>query len=247
MRAIYFCALVAVTGAMLPAQEETPDRRLRSATDTLHEIMATPDRAIPRGLLNRAQCIVIVPGMKKAAFLVGGEYGRGYALCRTADRWSAPAPVRLAGGSLGVQLGADSTDIVMLVMNERGMQRLLSDKFKIGVGAAAAVGPVGRDATADTDILMRAEILSWSRTRGLFAGAALDGTVVEHDGGETVKLYGGPMNNHEIIAGTARVPEAAYILVRELHEIAPAGVRSNYQTKRRDGLTARGRSGIAER
>ena len=226
MRWTHFCALVAVTGAMLPAQEDMPDRTLRSAADTLYEIMAAPDRAIPRGLLNRAECIVIVPGMKKAAFVVGGEYGRGFALCRTAGRWSAP--VRLAGGSFGVQFGADSTDIVLLVMSERGMQRVLSDKFKIGVDAAAAAGPVGRDATADTDILMRAEILSWSRTRGLFAGAALDGTVVEHDGGETVKLYGGPMNNHEIIAGTARVPEAAYILVRELHEIAPAGVRSNY-------------------
>lgn len=228
MRSIRLYFLLALTSAMLlPAQEEMPDKRLRSATDTLHEIMATPDRAIPRGLLNRAECIVVVPGMKKAAFVVGGEYGRGYALCRTRGRWSAPAPVRLAGGSFGVQLGADSTDIVMLVMNERGMQRLLSDKFKIGVDATAAAGPVGRDAAADTDALMRAEILSWSRTRGLFAGAALDGTVVEHDGGETEKLYGRPMNNHEIIAGNARVPEAAHILVREMDEIAPAGMRSN--------------------
>jgi lipid-binding SYLF domain-containing protein len=114
----------------------------------------------------------------------------------------------------------------MLVMNERGMERLLSDKFKIGADAAAAAGPVGRDAAADTDILMRAEILSWSRTRGLFAGAALDGTVVEHDGGEAEKLYGMPRNNHEIIAGNARVPEAARILVREMDAIAPGGIRS---------------------
>jgi SH3 domain-containing YSC84-like protein 1 len=226
MRVIHFCVLAAVTAAMLPAQEETPDKRLRSATDTLHEIMATPDHAIPRGLLDRAQCVVIVPGMKKAAFIVGGEYGRGFTMCRTANGWSAPAPVRLAGGSFGLQLGADSTDIVLLAMNERGMQRLLSDKFKIGADAAAAAGPVGRDAAADTDVLMRAEILSWSRTRGIFAGVSLDGTVVEHDGGETEKLYGHPMNNHDIIAGETRVPEAAHVLVREMDMIAPASAAS---------------------
>jgi lipid-binding SYLF domain-containing protein len=212
---------------MLPAQEETPDKRLRSSADTLREIMATPDKAIPRGLLNRAQCIVIVPGMKKAAFIVGGEYGRGYSMCRTEGRWSAPAPVRLAGGSFGLQLGADSTDIVLLAMNERGMQRLLSDKFNIGADATAAAGPVGRDTAADTDVLMRAEILSWSRTRGLFAGVSLDGTVVEHDTGETEKLYGHPMNNHAIIAGHTRIPEAAMPLVHEMDEISPAGTRSN--------------------
>jgi len=223
MRLIHLCVLVAVTGAMLPAQEETPDKRLRHATDTLHEIMATPDKAIPRDLLNRAQCIAVVPEMKKAAFVVGGEYGRGFALCRTDGRWSAPAPIRLAGGSFGLQLGGDSTDIVLLAMNERGMQHLLSDKFKIGADATAAAGPVGRDATASTDVLMHAEILSWSRSRGLFAGAALDGTVVEHDGGETEKLYGHPMENHEILAGRVPPPEAARILVREMDIIAPGG------------------------
>lgn len=227
MRLIHVCVAAALTVAMLPAQEESPDKRLRNATDTLHEIMATPDHAIPRGLLDRARCIVIVPGMKKAAFVVGGEYGRGYAMCRNEGRWSSPAPVRLAGGSFGVQLGADSTDVVLLAMNERGMQRLLSDKFKIGADVSAAAGPVGRDAAANTDALMRAEMLSWSRTRGLFAGAALDGTVVEHDGPETEKLYGHPMNNHDIIAGATRTPEAARILVHEMDTIAPGGVKSN--------------------
>ena len=228
MRLIHLCALLAVTGALLPAQEETPDRRLRHATDTLHEIMATPDKAIPRGLLNRAECIAIVPEMKKAAFVVGGEYGRGYAMCRTAEgRWSAPAPIRLAGGSFGIQLGADSTDIVFLVMNDGGMQHLLSDKFKMGADASAAAGPVGRDAAANTDVLMHAEILSWSRARGLFAGAALDGTVVEHDGGETEKLYGHSMDNREIVDGRTRVPEAARPLVHEMDAISPARDRSN--------------------
>jgi len=223
MRLIHVCAIAAVTVAMLPAQQETPDKRLRHATDTLRDIMATPDKAIPRDLLDRAQCIVVVPEMKKAAFVVGGEYGRGFAMCRTAGRWSAPAPVRMAGGSFGLQLGGDSTDVVLLAMNERGMQRLLSDKFKIGADISAAAGPVGRDASASTDIMMRVEILSWSRTRGLFAGAALDGTSVEHDEGETQKLYGRAMNNHEILAGGVRVPEAARILVREIDEIAPMG------------------------
>jgi lipid-binding SYLF domain-containing protein len=176
MRRLHFFAVLALTAAMLRAQDDEPDKRLRSATDTLREIMTTPDRAIPRGLLNRSRCLAVVPGMKKAAFIVGGEYGRGYALCRSEWGWSAPAPIRLAGGSFGLQLGADSTDIVFLVMNERGMTRLLSDKFKIGADVAVAAGPVGRDATADTDILMRAEILSWSRTHGLFAGVSLDGT-----------------------------------------------------------------------
>ena len=227
MRLIAICALVAGTAAMLPAQEESPDKRLRAATDTLHEIMATPDRAIPRGLLDRARCIVIVPGMKKAAIVVGGEYGRGFVMCRNEARWSAPAPVRLAGGSFGVQLGADSTDVVMLAMNEHGMQRLLSDKFKVGADASAAAGPVGRDAAANTDASMNAELLSWSRSKGLFAGVSLDGTQIEHDAGETAKLYGHQMNNHDIIAGATRVPEAARILVHEMDAIAPGGAKSN--------------------
>jgi lipid-binding SYLF domain-containing protein len=226
MRLLYLSVLLAVSAAMLPAQEEMPDKRLRSATDTLREIMATPDKAVPRGLLNRSRCLVVVPGMKKAAFVVGGEYGRGFALCRTEGGWSAPAPVRLAGGSFGLQLGGDSTDIVLLVMNERGMTRLLSDKFKIGADATVAAGPVGRDTAADTDILMRAEILSWSRTHGLFAGVSLDGTVVEHDEAEAKRLYGRPMSNHEIISGDINTPESGAGLVAELNEIAPAGLRN---------------------
>src|SRR5580698_5331560 len=124
--------VIVAAAVTLLAQEETPDKRLKASAATFHEIMAAPDRAIPRYLLERAQCIVIVPGMKKAAFLVGGEYGRGFASCRTPGSWSPPAPVRLAGGSFGVQLGADSADIVLMLMNERGLERLLSDRFSIG-------------------------------------------------------------------------------------------------------------------
>jgi lipid-binding SYLF domain-containing protein len=179
--------------------------------------MAAPDKAIPRNLLERAQCILIVPGMKKAAFLVGGEYGRGFASCRTPGAWSAPAPVRLTGGSFGVQLGADSTDIILLLMTEHGLERLLSDKFSIGADLAAAAGPVGRDVKADTDILLKAEILSWSRTRGAFAGVSLNGTVVEPDRAEAAKLYGRPRSNREIIRGDVATPAAARILDDELN------------------------------
>ncbi len=219
LRAIETAALFTVFAAapaILVGQEETPDKRLKNSAATFHEIMAAPDRAIPRYLLERAQCIVIVPGMKKAAFLVGGEYGRGFASCRTPGSWSAPAPVRLTGGSFGVQLGADSADIVLMLMNRRGLERLLADKFSIGADLAGAAGPVGRDANADTDILLKAEILSWSRSRGVFAGASLNGTVVEADRAETLRLYGRPWRNRDIIEGAIAMPDAAKILGDEL-------------------------------
>jgi lipid-binding SYLF domain-containing protein len=201
---------------MLMAQEETPDKRLKASAATFHEIMAAPDRSIPRYLLARAQCIVIVPGMKKAAFVVGGEYGRGFASCRTPGSWSAPAPVRLAGGSFGFQLGADSADIILMLMNQRGLEHLLSDKFSIGADLAAAAGPVGRDVKADTDILLKAEVLAWSRSRGVFAGVSLNGTVVESDRAEAIRLYGRAWSNRDIIEGAITMPEAAKILGDEL-------------------------------
>lgn len=211
-----FAAASAILSHSALAQEETPDKRLRESAATFHQIMAAPDRAIPRYLLERAQCIVIVPGMKKAAFLVGGEYGRGFASCRNPGSWSAPAPVRLGGGSLGLQLGADSVDIILLVMNKRGMDRLLSDKFSIGADITAAAGPVGRDAKADTDIQLKAGILSWSRARGLFAGVSLNGTVVEADHAEAKRLYGRPWSNREIVEGGVALPDAAKVLDDEL-------------------------------
>lgn len=209
-------ALLFVSLNQLSAQEETPDKRLKNSASTFHEIMSAPDRAIPRYLLERAQCIIIVPGMKKAAFLVGGEYGRGFASCRLPGTWSAPAPVRLTGGSFGLQLGADSADIFLLVMNQRGLDRLLSDKFTIGADMAAAAGPVGRDAKADTDILAKAEILAYSRSRGIFAGVSLNGTIVETDKRETNRLYGRSWSNREIIRGGIAMPEAAKVLADEL-------------------------------
>src|ERR1700722_12212236 len=211
-----FFAGFAAASTLLIAQEETPDKRLRDSAATFRQIMAAPDHAIPRNLLEKAQCIIIVPGMKKAAFLVGGEYGRGFATCRIPGSWSAPAPVRLTGGSFGIQLGADSADIILMLMNQRGLERLLSEKFSIGADLAAAAGPVGRDAKADTDLLLKAEILSWSRARGIFAGVSLNGTVVESDRSEAIKLYGRPWSNREIIRGGLATPDAAKVLSDEL-------------------------------
>jgi SH3 domain-containing YSC84-like protein 1 len=204
-------------------QEQTPDHRLRSAADVFRDIMATPDKGIPRDLLERAECIVIIPGMKKAAFVVGGDYGKGYAVCRTtAGMWGAPDPVGLSGGSFGPQIGVDSTDVVLLIMNDRGLNHLISDHFKIGGDAAAAAGPVGRNAQASTDASLRSEILSWSRTHGLFVGASLDGTVVTHSKGETEKLYGREYTGKELIKGNVMPPPAAETL---LHELDAYGAR----------------------
>ena len=216
LRSFTLIAIVLSAPVFLQAQEETPDKRLQNSASTFRDIMSAPDRAIPRKLLERAQCIVIVPGMKKAAFLVGGEYGRGFASCRIPGSWSAPAPVRLAGGSFGVQLGADSADIILMITTQRGMERLMSDKFSIGADLAAAAGPVGRDAKADTDVLLKAEILGWSRTRGAFAGVSLNGTVVEADKSEATRLYGRPWSNRELLRGGVAMPEAAKILADEL-------------------------------
>jgi lipid-binding SYLF domain-containing protein len=210
------CALVA------SGQEQTPDHRLRSAADVFREVMATPDKGVPHGLLDRAQCVVIVPGMKKAAIVVGGDYGKGYAVCRNASgMFGAPDPVALSGGSLGPQLGVDSTDVILLIMNEKGLNHLLADKFSIGGDAAAAAGPVGRDAAADTDASLRTEILSWSRTHGLFVGASLDGTVVKHDKGETRRLYGREYGGKELIRGTVPPPPASGDLLAELNAYGP--------------------------
>jgi lipid-binding SYLF domain-containing protein len=218
-----FAAILGLTVGYAFAQEQVADKRLRDAAATFQEVMSAPDKAIPQKLLDRAQCVTIVPGMKKAAVVVGGEYGRGFVSCRTSSgHWSAPSGVRLTGGSFGLQLGAESTDVILLVMNKRGVDRLLSDKFTIGAEASAAAGPVGRDAKADTDILMTAEILSWSRSRGVFAGVALDGTVVQTDKSENEKLYGKPLAAKEIIQGEVKPPPGARVLLSILEKYAPS-------------------------
>jgi lipid-binding SYLF domain-containing protein len=206
---------------VLHGQEQRPDERLRTATAVLHEILSAPDKGIPQDLLAKAQCVMIVPGLKKAAFLVGGEYGRGFAVCRRGGEWGGPAAIKFGGGSFGAQIGGESTDVVMLVMNRRGMEKLASDKFTIGGDASAAAGPVGRTGAADTDIQLHAEILSYSRTRGVFAGISLDGTVVSRDGSEDRKLYGHEIRSQDVLAGEVPAPNAARALVSELARYSP--------------------------
>jgi SH3 domain-containing YSC84-like protein 1 len=208
---------VALAATAVYSQEATPDHRLRTSTAVLREIMSAPDRGIPTDLLAKARCVVIVPGLKKAAFVVGGEYGRGSAICRNDSAWGGPAAVRFSGGSFGAQIGGESTDVVMLVMNRDGIDKLAADKFKIGADVSAAAGPVGRTADAETDIQLHAEILSYSRTRGAFAGVALDGTVVSQDHSEDPKLYGHEVSNKAILEGAVPAPYPAARLISELN------------------------------
>ena len=173
--------------------------------------MHASDRGIPQDLLDKARCVVIVPGMKKAGFIFGAKYGRGFATCRRGGGlgWSAPAAMRVEGGSVGFQIGASETDVVLLVMNEGGMKHLLSDKFTIGGEATAAAGPVGRDAAAQTDAMMNAEMLSYSRSRGLFAGISLEGATLRPDEEADRELYGHESTNREILTGDFKTPEVA--------------------------------------
>ena len=206
--------------AML-AQEETPDSRLTNAAAVVNEMTGMPDKGIPRDLLEKAQCIVVIPGLKKAALGIGGQYGRGFASCKKAgDGWGSPAAVRMEGGSVGLQLGGQSTDVIMLVMNRRGMDKLMSDKFTVGVDTSAAAGPVGRDARADTDAMMHAEILAYSRSRGAFAGLSLQGATLRPDNDENKKLYGKAVNNKEILEGNVPAPPAAMVLTSALNRSA---------------------------
>jgi len=176
--------------------------------------MATPDKGIPQDLLAKAQCVVVVPGLKKGAFVVGGQYGRGFAECRKDDGfgWGAPGAVRVEGGSVGFQIGGSSTDVVMLVMNKRGMEKLLGDKFTLGADASVAAGPVGRTATAATDVRMDAEILAWSRAKGVFAGISLNGATLRNDADVNAELYGREIDNKEVLSGAVEPPAAAQAL-----------------------------------
>jgi len=209
---IFASFLIPATGLMAATTAE----RLSDATSVFSEIMATPDKGIPHDLLNRAQCVVIVPGLKKGAFIVGGEYGRGFAECRQGTGWGAPAAVRVEGGSVGFQIGGSSTDVVMLVMSQDGMNKLMSDKFTLGADASVAAGPVGRTAQAATDVELHAEILAWSRARGVFAGISLNGATMRPDTKEDEALYGRKLTSREILTSNMPPPAAAQPLIAEL-------------------------------
>jgi SH3 domain-containing YSC84-like protein 1 len=197
---------------------DTAAERLHDSAVVMHEIMMTPDKGIPRDLLDKARCAMIVPGLKKGAFIVGGEYGRGFAVCRRpgSQVWGAPVAIRMEGGSFGFQIGGSSTDVVVLAMNDRGIERLMSDKFQLGADASVAAGPVGRTAAAETDLELHAEMLSWSRSRGVFAGISLNGAVVQSDQKTNEELYGHKISNREILTSNTPVPPAAHELIAEL-------------------------------
>ena len=199
---------------------ETAAERLQESATVLKEILSAPDQGIPQDLIDEAHCVVVVPGMKKAAFLVGAKYGRGFIICRQDNRsgWGAPAAMRIEGGSFGFQIGASETDMVMLVMNRRGMDKLLQSKFTLGGAAEVAAGPVGRSITAQTDARMTAKILSWSRSRGIFGGISLQGATLRQDLDENQELYGRRITNKQIVMKRMKAPVAASELLAVLHE-----------------------------
>jgi lipid-binding SYLF domain-containing protein len=217
MRMIFTAALAI---APLLAQDTEPVKRLREASAVFSEIMTAPDKGIPQDLLAKSHCIVIVPSLKTGAFIVGGKFGKGYVSCRnrSGNGWSAPGTVRIEGGSFGFQIGGSATDLIMLVMSEHGADKLLSSKFTLGAEASVAAGPVGRTATAQTDAQMHAEILSWSRSQGLFAGFALEGATLRQDLDDNETLYGSKLENREIVTKSVPVPGSAETLIGLLNK-----------------------------
>ncbi|MGB7758650.1 MAG: lipid-binding SYLF domain-containing protein [Bryobacteraceae bacterium] len=211
-----FVTILAIAGTMSTAafaadREVKVDDRLDASADALTDMMRAADKGIPQDLIDKARCVVVVPGMKKAGFIFGAKYGRGFAVCRQHGGigWSAPASMRVEGGSVGFQIGLSETDVVLLVMNEGGMRHLLSDKFTLGGEATAAAGPVGRDLAAETDAMMSAEMLSYSRSHGLFAGISLEGATLRPDEDSNRELYGRDATNREILTGDFKTPAVA--------------------------------------
>jgi len=195
------------------ASEETDNKavqRVQSSADVLNEIQSAPDQGIPEEVLGSAECVAVVPSMLKGGFVVGARYGRGVASCRTLRGWSAPAFFSVEGGSFGLQIGGQAVDLVMLIMNDDGMQKLLSSKFKLGADASVAAGPIGRHAAADTDWKMRAQVLSYSRARGVFAGLELNGAVIRQDKDSTREFYGRMVPFRTSLAGIIQAPDTAY-------------------------------------
>lgn len=194
------------------------DERLTEATTVFSEIMSAPDKGIPQDLLDDAHCVVIVPGLKKGAFIVGAQYGKGFLSCRSTGKraWSAPAAIRVEGGSVGFQVGGSETDVILLVMNDRGAGRLMQSQFTLGAEGEIAAGPVGRDATAQTDAKFRAEILSWSRSRGIFAGIALKGATLRQDLDDNQALYGKRLDTRQIVVGSVRPTPTGQQLIAAL-------------------------------
>lgn len=223
--AIAFFLALACAPMALAAQNEKEVDRVKDAGVVLKEILGIPDD-IPKDLIDRAECVIVLPSVKKLAIGIGGSYGRGVMVCRSGEHftgaWGAPAMYALEGGNIGFQLGGQATDFVLLVMNPRGAESLMGSKVKLGADAAAAAGPKGRTATAATDVVMRAEILSYSRSRGLFAGVSLEGSTLRPDNNANEKLYGRKLTAKEILReGKVSIPAAARILDAQLAKTSP--------------------------
>jgi len=217
---------VSMTAPLLVAEDKADtEKRMREAATVLKELTQAEDKGIPHDLLSKAQCVGVVPNLKRAGFIVGGEYGKGVVTCRTtgAGGWSALSTVRIEGGSIGAQIGAGETDVVFIVMNQSGMDKLMSDKFTVGADAAAMAGPVGRAASAETDAALHAEILSYSRSRGVFAGITLKGATLRPDKDDNRRMYGAESGQREILSGKAAVPPSGEPLIQELRAFPPKG------------------------
>jgi lipid-binding SYLF domain-containing protein len=217
------------TGAILAAlicipafAQKDADARLQAATEDLKEMMNASDKGVPQDLLNKATCVVVIPNLKAGGFIVGGKYGKGFFTCRKTSGvgWSAPGSLRITGGNFGLLIGGKETDVIMLVMNRNGMQHLLSSKFQLGGEAAAAAGPVGRDSSAMTDAAMHAEILSYSRSRGIFGGLDLGGAAVTEDDDANAELYGKKISNKEIMDSKMAVPASARPFIHTLDSLS---------------------------
>ena len=212
-----FVGLVGTFAWASSGREDTVDR-LQKSVDVIRAIMATPDKGIPEEVLSNAKCIVVVPDLIKGGFIVGGKHGRGVASCRTADGWSAPAFVSVGGGSWGLQIGVEGVDLVMLIMNDQGFQHLLSSKFELTGEGSVAAGPVGRHASAGTDWKMNTEVLTYSRSKGVFAGLTLEGAVVQQDDDSTRAIYGKQMTFRNILSGKVATPKSAEAFMKAVSE-----------------------------
>jgi SH3 domain-containing YSC84-like protein 1 len=202
--AVCAAMVLSITCLAWSIDKEEETNRVENAAKVLTEITSTPDKGIPDGIMKNARCVAVVPSLVKAGFVFGGQYGRGVASCHTSTGWSAPAPILIGGGSWGLQIGGEAVDLVLLIMNDKGMESLLSSRFKLGADASAAAGPVGRQTQADTDVSMRAEVLTYSRARGIFAGVTLNGAVVKQDEDATLALYGKDATYKSILQGQVR-------------------------------------------
>jgi lipid-binding SYLF domain-containing protein len=219
----YFANLILVSalGVLCAWSAEDPQKRLRVAGEVLSEILEAKDKGVPQDLLEKSECVGVIPNMKRAGFIVGAKYGKGVVVCRTEHGWSAPAIDRIEGGSVGLQIGVGETDLVFIVMNQRGMDKLMSDKFTLGADASVMAGPVGRTSEAETDAMMHAEILSYSRSRGVFAGVSLEGATLRPDRDDNRELYGREASQREILTGAIPRPAGAEALYSELNRFAP--------------------------